>query len=457
MDTGFLPYRKKLHQKIGTSVWIMAAFALLIGIGAVLLSTPLAARDGQWGDPMTGLFTATSATCVTGLVLVDTYTHWSAFGQAVILCLIQIGGLGFMTIASMVSFALRRTITLKERMVMTASLNVQHMAGIVGMTRRILLGTLLFEGVGAVVLSACFIPEFGVTGGIWRGIFHSVSAFCNAGFDLMGVYGPYSSLTPYLDNPVVLFTIMALIVLGGLGFFVWNDIAWNRRKNRRLTVHSKLVLIMTAVLIFGGALLIFVAERNNPATLGGVPEGETVWNAAFQSVTLRTAGFNTLNQDALTGAGKAVSILLMFIGGCPGSTAGGVKVVTVGVLLVAAAAVCRGKSRVFLFHRMIPAKGVLNAIALFMVGILAVAAGSFAICLVDGVSYTRALYEAVSAFATVGTTTGITPSLSTVSQIILMALMYVGRVGILTLSIGIMSRKGGEPRISYPEEAVMIG
>ena len=316
---------------------VAGSFAAIILIGALLLTLPIASRDGQSAGFFTGLFTATPSPCVTGLILVDTWTQWTLFGQAVILTMIQLGGLGFMTVITLVSFALHRRIGLSERLIMVSTLNLNDMDGVVRVVRHALIGTFAMETAGAVLMSVCLIPEFGFLKGTWHAVFHAVSSFCNAGFDLLGGrFGAFSSLAGYNDNPLMLGTTAALIVVGGLGFFVWEDIV-DKRCWSRLSVYSKMVLLITAVLIVGGALFFLMEEFDNPATLGDMPLWQKGLNALFQSVTLRTAGFDSIGQGGLSDTSKAMSCVLMLIGGSSGSTAGGLKTATVGVLLLALA------------------------------------------------------------------------------------------------------------------------
>ena len=311
---------------------IAGGFFLIIFIGTLLLLLPFASRPGEHTSFLAALFTSASATCVTGLVVVDTFTHWTLFGQTVILCLIQIGGLGFITIGITVSILLRRKIGLKERGLIQESFNIIELRGMVRLTKRVILGTLFFELTGAVILSLCFIPKMGIFQGVYYGIFHSVSGFCNAGFDLMGRYASFSSLTGYSSHPIVLLTIMALITIGGIGFFVWNDLYEHKFHFRKYALHTKIVISFSFLLIFGGALLFYLLERNN--LFAGMNITDTVLNALFCSVTPRTAGFNTVDVGSMTDGGKLLTVVLMFIGGAPGSTAGGVKVTTIVVLFI---------------------------------------------------------------------------------------------------------------------------
>ena len=453
----YLGRRKGRRPAMHAAMVVALGFLIIILTGAVLLTLPISARSGEPTDFLDALFTATSATCVTGLVTVGTATHWSGFGQAVILLLIQIGGLGFMSLASIASFLTRRTITLRERMVMSAGLNLTENAGIVRLTRRVLLGTLAFEGAGAVLLATRFVPRVGLWQGIKMGVFHSVSAFCNAGFDLIGTPdNPFASLTGYADDVLVNLTIMALIVIGGLGFFVWGDI-WDKRRFRRLRLHTKLVLITTALLLCAGFVLTLLFEWGNPQTLGEMPVQDKLLAAAFQSVTLRTAGFNTIDQAALTGPSQAVACLLMMIGGSPGSTAGGIKTVTAAVLVLSAISALRGRTTVSAFGRTILSRSIMNAVAMMIVGGTLSLTGACVISYVESASFGECLFEAVSAFATVGLSMGLTPTLSAVSRLILILLMYLGRVGVLTLGVAVLMRHREPPKMQYPDGDVMVG
>lgn len=436
---------------------VAISFALIILAGALLLTLPVASRDGESAGFFTGLFTATSATCVTGLILADTWIQWSFFGQVVILTMIQLGGLGFMTVLTLVSFALHRRIGLSERLVMVSTFNLNDLDGVVRVVRHALMGTFLLEGIGAVVLAWRMIPEFGVLGGVWRGIFHSVSAFCNAGFDLLGGrFGAFSSVAGYNDDPVVLLTIAALIAIGGLGFFVWEDIL-RTRSFHRLSPYSKLVLAMTAALIFFGAVFFFVEEYANPAVFGEMPLGQKIYNSIFQSVTLRTAGFDAIGQGNLSDSSKAFSSIWMLIGGSSGSTAGGLKTVTAAVLLLTLRARLTGREQVTFRGRAVPYAQVLNAMTLVLVMGLIFLVSSMVISTLEGLPYVDCAFEVASAMGTVGLTTGITPTLSMFSQSLLILLMYTGRIGLLSFSIALAVRHGRPAKLRYPEMNVMIG
>ena len=435
---------------------IVLVFLVLVLAGAGLLCLPAASRFGEPTSFLTSLFTATSATCVTGLIRVDTGSYWSPFGQAVILLLIQIGGLGFMTVASIFFFALRRKIGLRQRLVIAQALSLDQISGVVGLVRNVLLGTLAVEGVGALILMLRFWPVYGFGRAVWYGIFHAVSAYCNAGFDVLGELSYGGSVCRYVDDPVVNLTLMALIVIGGLGFAVWGDLRKNR-KFSRLSVYSRLVVSISLGLIVGGAALIALLEWNNPGTIGSLSAGGKLLAATFQSVTLRTAGFASFDQNAMRDVTKALCDVLMFIGGSSGSTAGGVKTVTVGVLVLAAIGTARGRSHVTAFKRSIAASAVSNAAAVALLVLLLGACGAGALSVIDGVSFDNAIFETLSALCTVGLTTGITATLSTASCLILIVFMFFGRVGIMTISVGFMMANRAEERIAYAQTRVMIG
>ena len=441
------------RRKLSPTQIIAITFAVIILAGAVLLSLPLASQDGQSVGFRPALFTATSATCVTGLVLYDTGAQWSGFGQCVILLMIEIGGLGFMSMASLVIFMLRRKVGLKQRMVMAQALSVNEMEGVVRLQKWVLLGSLVIQLAGAVVLFLRFLPQFGPWQSVKWGVFHAVSAFCNAGFD---IFGTGESLAGYQNDPVILITLMALIVIGGLGFFVWEEVATTRRF-RDLSVYTRLVLMATGVLILGGAALFLLVEWNNPNTLGGMSVSDKVLNGFFQSVTLRTAGFASFDQAYLTDAGKGLSVLFMLIGGSSGSTAGGTKTVTVLVLLLFVLSRARGRSTVTVFHRTVPHDKILDAATIVaLISGLAVLGAVF-ISGTSPIGFTDALFETVSALATVGITAGATPLLSVPAQFMIIIFMYFGRVGILTISLGFLMGDKAEERFRYAHTNLLIG
>ena len=449
-------WMKKRPKAMSPTKIIALMFAVIILTGTLLLTLPIASRSGVSCGFRPALFTATSATCVTGLVLYDTWTQWSGFGQVVIISLIQIGGLGFMSAATMFVFLLRKRIGLKQRLVMAQALSVNDMDGIVRLQKTVLVGSFSIEGIGALILFFHFLPEHGFWNALKWGLFHSISAFCNAGFDILGCFTPGASLIEFQSDPVLLLTLGSLIVTGGLGFLVWQDIAENR-SFRKFSVYTRLVLMTTLALIVGGAAVICLLEWNNPGTLGPMSIPDKLLNGLFQSITLRTAGFVSVDQALLTDAGKAVSMLLMIIGGSSGSTAGGMKTVTFIVLMLFIASRARGKSSVCVFKRTIPQGQVLDAmtIAFIMIG-LAVFGGIF-ISATSPVSFTNAMYETVSALATVGLTAGATTALSIPAQFLIILYMYFGRVGVLTISMGFLMGDKAEERFRYAETNLLIG
>lgn len=436
-------------MKVKQSIWhsispmklILAGYCLIILVGTILLALPVSARSGTWTPVSDCFFTATSATCVTGLIRYDTYTHWTTFGQLVILSMIQIGGIGFMTVAIMIMVAARKKISLSQRTIMQNSVSAPQLGGIVRMTRFIALGTLTFEAIGAFLLSFDFVPRFGWKKGIYFSIFHSISAFCNAGFDLMGgTTGAFSSLTGVADNWYVNTVIMLLIFIGGLGFFVWYDLGSKKFAFRKLNLQSKMVLSISIVLVLGGALLLFLLERGHEM-YEGMSLGEQILASFFQSVSARTAGFNTTNLAVMSEAGIFVMICLMLIGGSTGSTAGGIKTTTIWVLCISIFATFRRKKNIEAFGRRMEEGITRTAACVFMTYLILICSVSVIISAVEGLPMMTALFEATSAMATVGLTVGITPSLSMVSKLLLAFLMLCGRVGSVTMLLAFSSEK----------------
>ncbi len=443
-------------RRLSATKIIALTFAAIILLGALLLTTPAASRNGVSCGFRPALFTATSATCVTGLVLYDTWTQWSGFGQAVILSLIEIGGLGFMSAATVFVFFLRRKIGLKQRLVMAQALSLNDMEGVVRLQKTVLVGSLSLEGIGALILLLHFWPEYGFRRALRWGVFHSVSAFCNAGFDILGCFTPGVSLVEFNSDPVLLLTLGALVTVGGLGFLVWEEVA-TRRRWKDFSVYTKLVLLTTAVLLLAGWALTCLLEWNNPGTLGNMTTGDKLLNGLFQSITLRTAGFAAIDQAALTEAGKGVAMVLMLIGGSSGSTAGGLKTVTFIVLMLFIGTRARGKSTVCVFKRTIPQDQVMDAMTIaFLMIALAVFGGVF-ISATSPVGFTDGLYESVSALATVGVTAGATGSLSIPAQILMILYMYFGRVGVLTISLGFLMGDKVQERFRYANTNLLIG
>lgn len=436
---------------------LISFFLLVIFLGSVLLSLPVSSRNGESCGATTAVFTATSATCVTGLSLVDSYSQWSAFGQVVLLGLIQIGGLGYMAFVSVFYFLLRRRIGLRERLVLQQAMALDELKGVVRLVRLMLAGTFLVEGTGALILTLRFLMEYPLKKALWLGVFHAVSAFCNAGFDILGFITPGASLVAYRGDVAINLTLTALIVIGGLGFFVWNDLLMLRQKNHRLSVHTRLVLWATAILLVGGTLAILTLEWNNPATLGGLPVGKKILAAFFQSGTTRTAGFAAVDQGSLTGSGKLVSMLLMLVGGSSGSTAGGIKTVSVALLFLMSYSVLRNHKETVLFGRRIPQQQMASAasIALLVSGLGLM--GGMILSATNGFALSDCLYESISAICTVGLSTGITAGLNLGSKILLIVYMFFGRVGIMTISFAFMTKIPPDNAVRRPEARVLIG
>ncbi|MEG1523916.1 MAG: potassium transporter TrkG [Clostridia bacterium] len=434
-------------------------FATIILLGALLLMLPIASKQGDTLTFSEALFTATSASCVTGLVVVDTGTYFSMFGQFVILMMIQMGGLGFMTMATILFALTGRRISLHERMSMAEGLGENHLQGVVRLCRSAVMVTGICELTGALLLAVRFIPQYGLWNGLWYGIFHSVSAFCNAGFDLIG---GYRSFTGYTGDAYVLSILMTLIAMGGLGFAVVLNIH-RQHHFKRLRLHSKLVLLGTLILIFGGAALIMAIEYNNPKTLGNMPFGEKLLNGLFQSVTLRTAGFNSIDQLAMRDATKGVSIILMLIGGAPAGTAGGLKITTIATLALAMRAYMRGRFDTVAFGRTIPIEQVRRAMTLFFCGVLFVMGMTIGLSVIEQnnacgtFGIWNQLFETTSAFCTVGVSCGVTAAATLASRVILILMMFVGRVGLLTLALSLTDGARPEALLHYPQEDVLIG
>ncbi len=429
-------------------------FFLVIVAGTLFLMLPISNSDGQWGDVFDAAFTSVSATCVTGLVVVDTYGSWTVFGQLVILSLIQVGGLGFITISVLFSMFLKRKIGLNKRNLIQESVNSMSLSGVVKLVRNIVKGTLFFEGVGAVLLSIRFIPRMGFWEGIYNGVFHSVSAFCNAGFDLMGKYEAYSSLVSYYDDFVVNFTIMALIIIGGLGFIVWEDIRINKTHFKKYSLHSKIVLISTAVLVFGGAVCFMALEWNN--LMADMNMYQKIITSLFASVSARTAGFNTIDLAGMTQGSKMLTVLLMFIGGSPGSTAGGIKTTTIVVFVVYIWSNLRNASGCNILGRRIGDEDIKRASMVLGLNLGLSVLAVLLICGVQNFVMEDLLLEVFSASATVGLSTGITRELNAFSRIVIMLLMYCGRIGSMTFALTFAYKKKSV-QLKYPEERINVG
>ncbi len=447
-----MPFWK--NERTSPAQIIIIGFLLLILSGTLLLMLPFATWEPGGAPFIDALFTATSATCVTGLILHDTVQYWTPFGQAVILALIQVGGMGVVTMAVAIYMFSGKKIGLKQRWVMQESISAHQVGGIVRMTGFILKTALAVEGIGALVLALRFCPQMGFFKGLWYAVFHAVSAFCNAGFDLMGAQTPYSSLTAYVGDPLVSLTIPALIIIGGLGFLTWQDIFQHHIHFRAYRLQSKLILVTTAALLVGGALFFGLYEFQLPQW-DGLTTGEKVLASVFQSATPRTAGFNTVDLMNLSAPSQLLTILLMLAGGSPGSTAGGFKTTTLAVLLLSAFAVFRRQSSAHCFGRRLSESVLRSASAIFLLYLLLFLTGGTLICCMEGIPLMAALFEAASAIGTVGLSLGVTPELGIPSQLILIFLMYFGRVGGLTMIYAVTS--GAAVFAQYPQEQVNVG
>lgn len=444
---------------------ILLGFFLVIIVGSVLLALPIAAKSGQATPYLDALFTSTTSVCVTGLVVETTMTHWSYFGQAVILVLIQVGGLGVITITTGMLFVIGRRVSLSNRMLIQESLGLNTMSGLVMLVKKIFIGTFIIEGIGAVLFATQFIPEFGWGYGTWASVFNSVSAFCNAGMDIV----KEDSLRSYIMNPVINFTTMGLIILGGLGFIVWKDMvnALRKLKNRtcsfkrtcqQLKFHTKVALAATAFLITVGTILIFIFEYNNPATMKDLSLPGKLMASLFQSVTTRTAGFETVPQGSLTEGSSLISMILMFIGGSPVGTAGGVKTITFVILIYCVISVAKQDNQISLFKRRVSQMLVPKALAIIMIN-LSVLLLSILLVLVfaDG-NFMQTCYECVSALGTVGLSKGFTGDLSSIGKMVIIVTMYLGRVGPISMAIGFPSGRHKQKKRTflYPEEELIL-
>lgn len=459
MKTTIQPKEKR---GLTTTRIIALGFALAILVGSLLLMCPFSSADGTWTPYLDALFTATTSICVTGLVTVTTAFHWSLAGQIIILILAQLGGLGVLTVGLCLLVLLGQKISLKGRMLIRETYNMDTLSGLVRMIRRIVKGTLILEGIGAIFYAIVYIPEFGFWPGLWKAIFNAVSTFCNAGMDIVGD----SSLRAYVTDPVINITTMTLIVLSGLGFIVWWDLIdnWKARKQdkrsfiSKLSLHTKLVLITTTILIVVGAVFFFLLEYHNPDTIGNLSLGDKLMAAFFQSITTRTAGFETIPQGALTDGSSLLTMILMVIGGSPAGTAGGIKTTTVAILVLAVVSSARGNHYTRFLNRKVSTGSVQTALTVFMMAFIVVMTGSMLLFVTDGFGFTDTMYEICSAMGTVGLTRGITSQLSSAGKCIIIVIMYIGRLGPVTLALALAEkRKSSETGITLPEERIIIG
>lgn len=440
----------KRHFRLSGAQTILLGFVILILAGAFLLMLPFSSRSGEWTSVTDALFTATSASCVTGLVLYDTWSHWTWFGQLVILSLIQIGGLGVVTMTTVLSKIVGKRLGLQARTTMQEAVSAPNLGEIMKYTRFIFLGCMIFEVLGAVALSPVFISEYGPLKGIWVSLFTSISAFCNAGFDLNGTHGEFSSMTPYIDNPVVVITLVFLILTGGLGFLTWMDIRKHGFKFYKYSTQSKLIIVMELLLVFIPMIYLWFGEY------GDYPANQRFLASLFQAVTPRTAGFNTTDYNDFSGTGVVMTIILMLIGGAPGSTAGGMKITTITILFLTMLAFFKREKSPAIFKRRITTEAIYGAVAVFMLDVMLAVLGSMSIARIEHRAFLTALFESASAVGTVGLSMGITPTLHTVSKFILIILMYTGRVGGLTLVFAAITRKSTGNR-QYPADNIAVG
>ena len=441
---------------------ILLGFLITIFAGSILLALPIATQSGQATPYIDALFTATTSVCVTGLIVGTTMTHWSIFGQAVIILLVQIGGLGVITITTGMFFMLRKRITLGNRMLIQESMGLNTMTGLVPLVKKILIGTGIIEGIGAVLYATQYVPEFGIGYGIWAAIFNSISAFCNAGMDIVRD----DSLRSYVTNPVMNFTTMGLIILGGLGFVVWKDL-WQgfkkivkdkvpvKRMIQQWRFQTKIVLSITSFLILFGTILIFLFEYHNPATMESLSLPQKIQASLFQSVTTRTAGFETVAQAALTDASSLVSMFLMIIGGSPTGTAGGVKTVTFTILVFCVLSVAKQEESITLFKRRVPQNLLSKALAIIVINLIVLMTSVLLLLVFDHGTFMDSCYECVSALATVGLTKGLTPNLTIAGKVIIIITMYLGRVGPISMAIG-FSQKNKKKMVMYPEQDLIL-
>lgn len=434
---------------------VALGFFILIAVGTILLMIPAASRDPGSVGFTDALFTSTSASCVTGLIVADTYSNWTLFGQIVIICLIQIGGLGFLTILTMFSMLFHRKIGLKERSLLQESVNTMYIGGIVRLIKKILIGTFAVEFIGAALLATRLVPKMGLGTGIYNSVFTSISAFCNAGFDLMGRYGEYSSLTLFKNDIVVNITVIALILIGGIGFFVWDDITVNKHRITQYKLHTKLVLISTFILVVFGTVSFYIMENNN--VLEGLKLHDKITASAFMAVTPRTAGFNTIDISAMSPAGKTLTIVFMFIGGNPGSTAGGVKTTTIFVFLLSVWSSLRNRNEINVMKRRLESDVLKRASAVVTINITLIVISMLLICAAQpSLDLTDVTIEVFSAIDTVGMSTGITRELNIFSRLVIIFLMYCGRVGSLSFALLFTEQKSPDTVLN-PVEKINIG
>lgn len=443
----------KKNIKLKGAQTLTLGFIVIILVGTILLTLPISTVSGESTSFLNALFTATSAVCVTGLVVVDTGSYWNMFGQTIIMILIEIGGLGFMSFTTLIAIMLGKKITLREKLILQDAMNTFNIQGLVKMVKYVLVFTVSVQIFGALLLSSQFIPIFGFRKGTFYSFFHSISAFCNAGFD---IFGNGNSLISFNTNVVVIMVISILIIIGGLGFTVWSEL-YTCKSVKRVSIHSKMVLLMTIVLVVGGTILMFLFEHNNPQTMAKMSFMNKITNSFFASVTPRTAGFNSISTSEMTTAGQFLTIILMFIGGSPGSTAGGIKTTTIGILIVTVISVIKGREDSEVFKRKFNKELVYKAFTLLFIGFTLVVIVTMLLTYTEeGATFMSIFYETISAFGTAGLTLGLTSNLSVVGKVLIIIMMYLGRVGTLTVALS-LTKKRDKSGIKYPEGKILIG
>lgn len=446
---------KKIFLSASFTRVVAAGYLLFAVMGTFLLMLPVSSKSGDWTSFTDALTTATSASCVTGLIVYDTFTHWSLFGQIVILCLIQVGGLGYMLFITMFSLLIDRKIGLRERGLLKESTNSLNIGGLMGLVKKAVIGTLIFESAGAVILAWRFSCVFGIKKGIYYGVFHSVSSFCNAGFDLMGALEPYSSMTHFKSDPIVLITLSTLIVIGGLGFVVWADVCKNKLDFKKYSLHTKIVFATSVILLVSGAILTFALEYD--ATLAGMSFFDKLINSLFTSASARTAGFNSVELSKSTPSTYLWHILFMLIGGSPGSTAGGLKTTTFAVIILTAWATVRNSKNVNAFGRKLDSEVIRKSLTVVMIYLSFMFISTLIICASNPtLTLPAVLFETASAVGTVGLSVGVMGSVNTSGQMILTLLMFCGRVGSMSFAMVFAQRKT-ESKIIYPTEKITVG
>ncbi|WP_243140889.1 TrkH family potassium uptake protein [Candidatus Galacturonibacter soehngenii] len=452
------------EYRFSTTQIVALGFFGVIMIGAGLLTLPVSSVDGEATAFIDALFTATTSVCVTGLVTLSTASHWSLFGKIVILFLIQLGGLGVVTCVTLFLVMANRRITLNERVIIRESYGLDTMEGMVKLIKKIVKGTLLIEAIGAFFYCIYFIPEFGFLQGLWKSVFNAISSFCNAGMDILGE----TSLAKYKNNAGINFNTMALIILGGIGFPVWWDVIHTLKEIKhkrirkrhffvRLTLHSKIAIVMTLILIFGGCFTIFLFEYNNPMTMKDLPLMNKLMASLFQAVTTRTAGFFTISQDKFTDASIMISMILMFIGGSPAGTAGGMKTTTIAMILLTTMSFAKGRSETEVFNRKIASDNVRLGLVVVTLGSIVLFTAITLLCVTENTPFLNVAYEAVSALATVGLSRNLTPFLSPFGKLIIIVLMYLGRIGPITLVVALSNKASSKIGIDFPEKKIIVG